>query len=178
MSDKLPAASKRPIARGPSIRRWYLPATMTDGAPRRIHPRGPGVKFAQRVFFWSGIYGIVALLPMYFLEERLGREFPPPTNHPEQYYAFVGVALAWQLAFLLIARDPVRFRPLMVPAIAEKLLAGGAVLGLLWLGRIEATTAVPLLFDLVLGALFIAAYVRTPRRAPEAALAGSSLSDR
>jgi len=136
------------------------------------------VKFAERVFFWSGIYGIVILLPMYFLEERLGRDFPPPTNHPEQYYAFVGVALAWQLAFLLIARDPVRFRPLMVPAIAEKLLAGGGVLGLLWLGRIEAATAAPLLFDLVLGGLFVVAYVRTPRRPPETASAGRSVSDR
>lgn len=85
------------------------------------------MSLARRVFFWSGVYGILVLFPMYFLEDRIGRDFPPATNHPEQYYAFLGVALAWQFAFLVIAKDPLRYRPLMVPAIAEKFLSAGAV---------------------------------------------------
>ncbi|MCK6460150.1 MAG: hypothetical protein L6Q95_09685 [Planctomycetes bacterium] len=101
------------------------------------------MNFARRVFFWSGIYGILVLLPMYFLEARLGRDFPPPTSRPEQYYALLGVALAWQLAFLVIARDPARYRPLMLPAVAEKWLAGGAALWLLATGRIDATAGAP-----------------------------------
>jgi hypothetical protein len=117
--------------------------------------------FAKRVFFWSGVYGIAVLLPMFFLEEKLGRDFPPPTNHPEQYYGFLGVALAWQLAFLVIARDPVRHRPIMLPAIAEKFLVGGAALWLVAAGRLAGITAAPLLVDLVLGCLFVVAYLRT-----------------
>ena len=57
---------------------------------------------------------------MYFLEGRIGRDTPPPITHPEFFYGFLGVAVAWQAAFLVIARDPVRFRPLMVPAVLEK----------------------------------------------------------
>lgn len=116
--------------------------------------------FAKRVFFWSGIYGIIALLPLYFLEAKLGRDFPPPTNHPEQYYAFIGVALAWQFAFLLIARDPLRYRPLMIPAIAEKLLVAGSALLLFMNHRIDALTMAPLLVDFLLGGLFVVSYFK------------------
>jgi hypothetical protein len=33
----------------------------------------------------------------------------------------VGVTLAWQFAFFAIATDPMRFRPLVIPSIFEKL---------------------------------------------------------
>jgi hypothetical protein len=56
-------------------------------------------RFAEHAFRWAGICGIVVLLPLYFLEGTMGRLAPPPTNHPEQYCAFIGVALAWQFAF-------------------------------------------------------------------------------
>ena len=38
--------------------------------------------------------------------------------------------MAWQIASLVIARNPVRYRPLMIPGIVEKLghVAGVAVL--------------------------------------------------
>jgi hypothetical protein len=121
------------------------------------------MSFARRVFFGSGIYGIVVLVPMFFLEARIGREFPPATNHPEQYYGLLGVALAWQLAFLVIAGDPIRYRPLMLPAVLEKWLAGGAALWLLAVHRIDAVAAGPFFVDLVLGALFLASYLRTAR---------------
>ena len=70
--------------------------------------------FARRTFLIAGVYGLLALVPMYFLEGRIGRDIPPPITHPEYFYGFIGVAVAWQVAFLVIARDPVRFRPLMI----------------------------------------------------------------
>ena len=45
---------------------------------------------------------------------------PPGMSHPLFYYGFVGVALAWQVAFWLIARDPVRYRWFIVPGVIEK----------------------------------------------------------
>jgi len=120
--------------------------------------------FAKRVFFWSGIYGLIILLPMYFLEYRLGIEFPPATNHPEQYYAFLGVGLAWQIAFLLVASDVRRYRPLMLPAMAEKFLAAGAAMWLFAIGRIDAMTLAPFLVDLILGLLFVVSYLRSSER--------------
>jgi len=40
---------------------------------------------------------------------------------PALFYGFAGVALAWQFVFLIIASNPVRFRPLMLVGILEKL---------------------------------------------------------
>jgi hypothetical protein len=93
-------------------------------------------KFSARVFLGAGIYGVVALLPQYFLEEKLARDFPSPLNHPEHFYGFIGVALAWQFVFLIIAGDVQRYRPLMLPATLEKLSFGVAALVLY--GKIES----------------------------------------
>ena len=115
--------------------------------------------FARRVFFWSGIYGIVVLAPQYFMERTLGEAFPPAFSHPEQFYGFLGVALAWQFAFLLIARDVVRYRLFMLPAAAEKLLFACAVFVLYAHGRIAAFAAGAATVDFVLGGLFLLSFV-------------------
>jgi hypothetical protein len=49
------------------------------------------MKFAKLVFTIAGVYGILVILPQYFLEAKNGRDFPPPINHPEYYYGFIGV---------------------------------------------------------------------------------------
>jgi hypothetical protein len=118
--------------------------------------------FARRTFRIAGIYGLLALLPMYFLEARIGRDSPPPITHPEHFYGFIGIAVAWQVAFLVIARDPVRFRPMMIPSVLEKASFGVPAI-VLWLGgRLAASVLVFGLIDLVLGVLFVVAYLRTP----------------
>ena len=68
------------------------------------------------VFLLAVIPGLLEILPLYFLQDTLGRRQPPPITHPDFYYGFVGVASAWQVAFLLMSRDPLRYRQLM-PAI-------------------------------------------------------------
>lgn len=117
--------------------------------------------FARRVFRWAGLYGLLALLPMYFLERRQGVDFPPPITHPEFYYGFVGVAVAWQVAFLIVATDPARYRPLMLVGVLEKASYGLATIALFALGRVHAMVLGTGLIDLVLGALFVAAYRAT-----------------
>jgi len=67
-----------------------------------------GPKFAKRVFLLAGIYGVVVLLPQYFVEWAL--DLPAPMAQPEHFYGFIGVALSWQFAFLLIAGDVQRYR--------------------------------------------------------------------
>ena len=112
------------------------------------------MKFAKRCFQIAGVYGIVALLPQYFLEAKNGRDFPPD--------GFVGVALAWQVAFFIIAKDPVRYRALMIPAILEKASFGIAAVVLFSLNRLNPLMLSAGIFDLIVGALFIVAYLRTP----------------
>ena len=122
----------------------------------------PATGFASRVFRVAGIYGLVVLLPQYFLEGRVGRDSPPPITHPEYFYGFVGVALAWQIAFFIIARDPARHRPLMIAAILEKASFGLATIALYLLGRLGLQMLGAGIVDLILGTLFTMAYLRTP----------------
>ena len=120
------------------------------------------MKFAQRLFSAAGIYGLAVLLPQYFLEGKTGRDFPPPITHPEYYYGFLGVAVAWQVLFLLIAGNPARYRPAMVPAVLEKLGFGVAVVVLFLLGRVSSLILLGFaIVDLILAALFIVAYATT-----------------
>lgn len=119
------------------------------------------MKFAKRVFLIAGIYGLVVLLPMYFLLERTGRDFPPPINHPEYYYGFIGVAVAWQVLFLVLAKDPGRYRQMMIPAILEKAAFGVPAIILFLQDRISPFILGAGIVDLCLGLLFIAAYFQT-----------------
>lgn len=116
------------------------------------------MRFASRVFFWAGVYGLVSLVPQYFLEARVGLDYPPPITHPEYFYGFIGVALAWQLVFLAISRDPLRYRLLMLPAIVEKLSFGLAAIVLFLQGRVPTAIIVFGAIDLTLAALFMLAF--------------------
>ena len=117
--------------------------------------------FARRVFLIAGIYGLLVLLPHYFLEARIGRDQPPAITHPEYFYGFLGVGVSWQVAFLVISRDPVRFRPLMVPAVLEKATFGLAAVALWSGGRLAAQMLAAGLIDLALGILFVFAFLKT-----------------
>jgi len=121
-------------------------------------------RFARRVFTLAGVYGLVVLVPQYFLEERIGRDAPPPITHPEMFYGFLGVAIAWQLCFLVIARDPARFRPVMIPAILEKLAFGLPAVVLYVQRRISGAVLFFGAIDVLLAALFLLAYRRTTAR--------------
>ena len=117
--------------------------------------------FARRIFLIAGIYGVLALLPQYFMEGRTGRDFPPAVTHPEYYYGFIGVALAWQVLFFIMARDPVRFRLAMVPASLEKLSFGGAAVVLYLQARLSTLMLAGGIVDLIFAALFLAAFRAT-----------------
>lgn len=119
---------------------------------------------ARRVYTGAAVYGILALVPQYFSEGKIARMFPPAIAHPEYFYGFAGVALVWQFAFLLIARDPVRYRPLMPITWLEKLSFGAACVVLFAQGRLHPATLFFGVFDMSLGLLFVWAYLRTPDR--------------
>ena len=53
------------------------------------------MKFPKTLLFIAGAYGLIVLIPQYFLETKNGRDFPPAITHPEYYYGFIGVAIAW-----------------------------------------------------------------------------------
>ncbi len=118
------------------------------------------MRFAKWVYLISGIYGLIVLTPMYFLESKNGIDYPPAINHPEFYYGFIGVALAWQVGFLIISKDPKRYRLMMIAAVIEKYSYGIAVLILFLQGRIANMILVTGMIDIVLGTLFFISYKR------------------
>ena len=70
------------------------------------------MKFVRIIFALAAAWGFIAVVPGLF-----GGAGP----RPEYYYGFLGLALVFQLVFVMIAIDPARFRPLIPIAVLEKL---------------------------------------------------------
>jgi hypothetical protein len=120
------------------------------------------VKFAKVVFTAAGTWGLLVTLPLYFLFGTIGRQSPPEINHPEFYYGFVGVTLAWQSVFLLIANDPRRYRIMMLPSAFEKASYVLTILVLFVQRHLSVAQALPATADLAWTVLFISAFMKTP----------------
>jgi|SRR5215813_8627981 len=104
---------------------------------------------------------VIVIAPLYFIAERIGQQDPPPITHPGFYYGFAGVALAWQIAFFVIATDPIRLRPIMIPAILEKLSFGIAIFVLYFQHRVHPADLGFGGADLLLALLFLIAFAKT-----------------
>jgi hypothetical protein len=122
------------------------------------------MKFAKIVFRLAAVWGVLLITPLYFMFDLIGRKDPPPITHPAFFYGFVGLALAWQIAFFFIATDPIRYRPLMIPSMFEKFSYAAAVIILVWQSRTSRSDLVFAGTDLLLGVLFVIAYLKTPTR--------------
>ena len=122
------------------------------------------MKFARYSFAAAGTIGILVLVPMYFLLEKTGVDNPPPVTHPEFYYGFVGVALAFQLVFLTIATDPVKYRPLMLISIVEKLAFVLPMAYLVATGQVSGSIIGGAALDLLWATLFAVSYFKTVGR--------------
>jgi len=117
------------------------------------------MKFAKMVFLVAGIYGLVVVAPLFLTEGVIDATQPPAITHPEYYYGFAWVTLVWQLLFLMLAHDPVRYRPIMLMAALEK-ASGIAFLLLVLLHRSPPGLLIGGV-DVLLGILFLVAYIRT-----------------
>jgi hypothetical protein len=121
------------------------------------------MKLARWIFGIAGVYGILVIAPLYFMEARIARDDPPAITHPEYFYGFIGITLAWQVVFLFIAREPLRYRPLMLVSVLEKLAWAIPAIVLFQQQRVSGMTLGFGGIDLLLGALFIVAFFATPR---------------
>ena len=101
---------------------------------------------------------------------RDGAPHTPPIEYPHFIYGFFAITMAWQFAFLVIGSNPIRFRPLMVPSMFEKF--SYVVTLVVCITRRGSPLpifrrAIP---DLILGILFVVAFVKTLARADSSAL--------
>lgn len=121
------------------------------------------MRAARLTFAVAAVYGIAVLLPGLFIEAGATPLFPPLAQ-PEYYYGFYGSALVWQLLFIAIARDPARYRPLMLVAVLEK---AAFFLPCLWLWQTHRLSVAsgPFIGAMIDGLLMVAfafAWWRTP----------------
>jgi predicted Na+-dependent transporter len=119
------------------------------------------MKFSRTVFLVAGIYGLVVVTPQYFMESRVSRTSPPPITHPEYFYGFVGAVVVWHVLFLVISRDPSRYRTMMPVAALEKLAFGAPIIVLYAQGRAALPLVGAAVIDLILGALFLLSFWKT-----------------
>jgi hypothetical protein len=118
------------------------------------------VRFAKIVFFVAGIYGLLILAPIYFMEGKIGRETPPAITHPEYFYGFLGAGLAWQVLFLVVSRDPVLYRAMILPSVLEKISYGIALVVLYSQHRLALSVLSVGSVDWIFAFLFLAAYFK------------------
>jgi hypothetical protein len=123
------------------------------------------MKFAKIVFWIAGVWGVLILTPLYFMFDVISRQDPPPITHPAFYYGFVGAGLAWQIAFMIIATDPARFRTLMIACVVEKFSYGAALTVLYLQLRLHPSDLTFGAVDLLLGVLFVIAFFKTTAQA-------------
>ncbi|HEX3702934.1 MAG TPA: hypothetical protein VHU82_06375 [Vicinamibacterales bacterium] len=119
------------------------------------------MKFAKVVFTLGGIWGLAVVTPLYFMFDYVGRQYPPAITHADMYYGFVCVTLVWQIAFLIIATDPIRYRPMIMVAILEKFSYVATMVTLYAKGDLllgQAAVAAP---DSIVGVLFVLAFMAT-----------------
>jgi hypothetical protein len=122
------------------------------------------MKFAKVVFWGASAFGVLAITPLYFMSDLVGRLDPPPITHPQFYYGFVSLALVWQSVYFAIATDPERFRPMMILAALAKVSYVSTLLALYMQNRISPVQAATGLPDALLSVLFVTAFFKTRRK--------------
>ena len=121
------------------------------------------MKFVKYTFLISGIYGLIVMLPQFFLEQKIGQDQPPAITHPEFFYGFICVTVAFQLVFLVISRDPVRYRPLILVSLVEKFPFVIAVALLYMQSRVGLQMVAAAAIDGFWGVMFLVSYLKTSR---------------
>ncbi len=115
------------------------------------------VRTARWLFRGAAVYGLILLLPLYFLETKVAA----PASRliaPEFFYGFVGAAGSFQLVYWLIGGDPVRYRTLIPVAVIAKLGFWIPVMILWAMGRTATSTFAITCGDLILAIAFFATW--------------------
>jgi len=113
------------------------------------------MKLAKWTFLIAGIVGLLSTVPLIFAEESMA------VKQPEFYYGFVFLDICWQIVYLFISSDPVRLRPMMIPAFLAK---GSGTVALTWLylqGRVSSQWIAIGAVDGVFAVLFLVAFWAT-----------------
>lgn len=112
------------------------------------------MKFAKLVFLIGGILGLLSTVPLFFNESVIA----PELKHPEFYYGFIGINLMWQVLYIYISTNPLRFRPIMVVSFFVKILGVISVFWLIRIGRTDIWWYRIIFFDFLFAILFLLSF--------------------
>jgi hypothetical protein len=115
------------------------------------------MSFARWVFRIAGLYGIIILAPMLFWESQMA----PGAVHPVFFYAWLSVGLVWQILLIVLSMNPIRYRPIMLVCVLQKVTAVIAIPWLYGLGRVGGMWLGAAASDLIFAVLFLSAYRAT-----------------
>ena len=113
------------------------------------------MKFAKWIFLIAGILGLLSTVPLAFAEKVMA------VKQPEFYYGFVFLNICWQILYVFISSDPVRYRPMMIPAFLAKSSGTVALTWLYLLGRVPSHWIAIGTVDGVFAVMFLVAFWAT-----------------
>jgi hypothetical protein len=116
--------------------------------------------FAKWVFTIGGIWGLIIIAPLFFLEGPITAA-SRPFSHPDFFYGFLASTVAWQVGYLVIGRDPARYRPFMLIGAAGKVIYFTSCLTLFLQGRVLPMVPMLTAPDMLLATLYVVAWFRT-----------------
>ena len=110
---------------------------------------------ARWIFLTAGILGLLSTSPLIWAEKAMA------VTQPEFYYGFVCLNICWQGVYLCLSSDPIRYRPMMIPAFLAK---GSGTVALTWLylvGRVSSQWIAIGAIDGIFAILFLVAFFAT-----------------
>jgi uncharacterized membrane protein len=121
------------------------------------------MKLAKWIFLIAGVVGLLSTIPLVFAEKMMA------VKQPEFYYGFVLLDICWQILYLFISSNPIRYRPMMIPAFLAK---GSATVALTWLylaGRVSGQWIAIGALDGIFAVLFLVSFWATRSESRERA---------
>lgn len=116
------------------------------------------------LFMAAGGFNFLAGLPLLVAPKLIGAVFQLPLNETAVVFmqAVAGVVLAFAVAYWMIARDPVRYRPFIWLGMGLKIFLAALLIGHWLLGSIAWPLVALVMGDVLFAALF-ARYLRQVR---------------
>jgi len=117
----------------------------------------PKMKLAKWIFLIAGIFGLITTIPLVFAEKMMS------VQQPEFYYGFVFLDICLQVVYIIISTSPIRFRPMMIPAILAKASGTIALTWLYFTDQVSLQWITIGAIDGVFAILFLIVFFSTPK---------------
>jgi len=121
--------------------------------------------FARLAYLLAGLWGVIVIALGYASYITGTDQSLAAIARPEMVHGFFLMAMPWQLLFLVISRDPLRYNTIMPITVLEKLPFAAVTLTLFTKGQVTPMMGFFAAMDGLWGVSFCVAYWLTRRAA-------------